>query len=45
MGAPRTVIDRLHHVLQTATRADYPTKPLEHFEPVLRRVLAREPFV
>jgi predicted HD phosphohydrolase len=29
---------------QAAFDPDYPTPPLEHFEPALRRVFARKPF-
>lgn len=29
---------------QTAFDPDYPTRPLEHFEPLVRRMFAREPF-
>lgn len=29
---------------QTAFDPDYPTQPLEHFEPLVRRLFAREPF-
>jgi len=29
---------------QAAFDPDYPTRPLEHFEPLVRRIFAREPF-
>ena len=40
----QATIDFCHKWDQTSFDPDYDTMPLEHFEPMVRRIFAREPF-